>query len=85
VGTVAVIIERVSAVGNGVNAVDVVDVAISVIIDSVAGDFIGVSPHIRCDVRVVVIDTCIDDESDHIRWTSGDIPRGFQRHPLACE
>jgi hypothetical protein len=40
---------------------DIVDVAVSVIINTVSGDFIWVNPDVRSKVRMVDITTCVND------------------------
>jgi hypothetical protein len=66
VSAVTIIIERIAAVCDGINPVDIVYIAIAVIVNTVAWDLIWVAPHICRDIWVPVIYPCVDHECDHI-------------------
>ena len=61
-------------VGAEVIAMNVVDVAVFVVILSVAGDFLGVDPHVGLKVRVVVFHAFIDHRYDDFRIACDDLP-----------
>jgi hypothetical protein len=61
---VPIIVERIARVGDSVDSVYVVDVAVAVIVDAVASDLIWVGPYIRRQVWVRVKNTRINDEGE---------------------
>ncbi len=83
-GTVAVIIERISTVRNGVDPVNVVDITVSVIIDSITSNLVWIPPHIRREIGMPVIEAGINDQNNHIGGSRCNIPSRFQRQPLTC-
>ena len=67
VGAVARAVHRVVVLVHEVPAVDVVDEAVAVVVDAVAGDLAGVPPHVGVEVGVAVVDARIDDGHDECR------------------
>ena len=57
---VVVVVVRVGVVVDEVPAVDVVDVAVAVVVDAVAGDLTGVGPDVGLQVGMVEVDTGVD-------------------------
>ena len=55
-------------------AIDIIHIAVSVIIDSVAGDFLFIFPHIGREVRVIVSHTLVHDCHDDGRVTGRKFP-----------
>ena len=71
--TVAVLVSRVGIVAGEVIAVDVVDVAVAVIVDPVAGDFARVLPQVVPQIRVRQVDARVSHRDDHVT-TGGQVP-----------
>lgn len=65
VGPMVVIVHGVSGVGQEVEAVDVIDVAVLVVVDAIVGDLARVRPHIALEVWVCVVNARINDTHDH--------------------
>ena len=76
VRSVALVIHGITAVGDGVDAIHVVDVAVSIVVLPVAGNFSRVHPHIRGNVGVVVVDARVDHKH-------GDVARSRRLPPGA--
>ncbi len=74
VRTVVVVVHGVAVVVVGIHTVDVVDVAVGVVVDAVAGDLAGIRPGIGREVGVRVVDTGVD-HGDH------DIGRTVEHAP----
>src|SRR6185312_5657803 len=55
----AIIIERIIGIIEKIPAVKIIDETISVIVNKVSGNFIGVGPDIVCQVRMVIVNACI--------------------------
>lgn len=89
--SVSVVIVGISRLCDGVDSVDVIDVAISVVVNSVPSDLLGVCPHVSEQVGVIVVDSGIDNQNERlvISWAGGVIPGGCQLHvryrPLKLE
>ena len=66
VRAVGIAIHRVAVAVGEVVAVDVVDVAVAIVVDSVAGDFTRVGPDVLHQVRMRVVDAGIDNADDNI-------------------
>ena len=75
VSAVAVAVHRISVVGESVVAVHVVDHAVAVIVDTVAGDFAFVDPHIVFEVGVIVVDAGVDDDGALLLQTPDGLVR----------
>lgn len=56
----ALVVHGVTVAVDEVVAVDIIDIAVVVVVDSVAGDFVGVDPHVVVQIGVVIVDTRID-------------------------
>ena len=61
---VTVVVEGIAGVSDSVDAVNVIDIAVGVIVDAVARDLIWVSPHIRRKVWMRVQDARVDDQGE---------------------
>ena len=57
-------------------AIIVIDIAVVVIVNAVAGDFLGVHPHIGGKVRMIVINATVNDGNNDLLAARGDVP-GF--------
>ena len=75
VRAVVVVVHGVVVVVREVPAVDVVDEAVGVIVDAVAGDLARVRPGVGRQVGVRVVDAGVDDRDDHAGGTGEDVPR----------
>ncbi len=75
VGPVAVVVHRVVVVVAEVPAADVVDEAVAVVVDAVAGDLAGVDPDVVGQVRVGVVDPGVDYRHDDVSASREEIPR----------
>jgi hypothetical protein len=64
-GAVAVIVIGVACFVDRGDTVDIVNVAIVVVIDAVAGDFSWINPHISSEVLVGITDARINDRDDN--------------------
>jgi hypothetical protein len=80
VRAVAVVIHGVPAICDGVNAVDIVDVAVTVVIVPVSGDLSRISPDVACKVGVVEINACICDNDDLSVQSNGRFPCRGELH-----
>src|SRR5262249_1826177 len=77
VGAVAVVVERVGEVIGEVVAVHVVDVAVVVVVDEVAGDLARVGPEVGHQVRMADIHARVEHGDKHRRITGRDVPGGL--------
>src|SRR5262249_24139846 len=75
VRAVAVVVERFVVVRDEVPAVDVVDEAVAVVVDAVAGDLARVGPDVGGEVGVVVVDAGVDDRDDDAAARGDGVPR----------
>src|SRR5688572_8989454 len=75
VSAVPVVIHRVTRSGYGINAADIIDVTIPLIVDAITGDLEGIGPHIGSQVGVRVVNAAVDHEYDHVRRSGSDVPR----------
>ena len=66
--TVEVTVHGIIILVAEVPAVNVIDVSVSIIIPSVAGNLTRVSPEVTLKVRMGIIDPCIDHSHDY-RWS----------------
>ena len=57
-----------------IEAIDIIHITVSVIIDSVIRDFTGIYPHIRREVLVVIHYALIDNRHNDIRRTCAECP-----------
>jgi hypothetical protein len=64
--SVAVIIGWISGIRDCIDAVNVIDVSITVVIDSIGSGLSGIYPDVFDEIRMVVLNACIDDKYDHI-------------------
>ena len=55
-------------------AIDIVDISVSIIIDTVSGDLTGVDPDVGRQIRMVDIAAGVYDGDDDICTSGGDIP-----------
>ena len=62
------VIKWVAVIINCINAVNVIDIAISVIVNSIAWYFTCIYPHIGCQVSMAVINSCINDSDNNIGY-----------------
>jgi hypothetical protein len=60
-----IIVKRIARVGDSVDSMYVVDIAVAVIVDAIAPDLIWVGPHVRRQVRMGIKDTCVHDEGEY--------------------
>ncbi len=68
---VTVIVHRVVVISDKVPAVHIIDIAVAVIVDSVARDLKRIDPYIISKVKVGVVYTGIYHCNDHIRAAAG--------------
>ncbi len=54
----------------------IIRIAVVIVIDAIARCFAGVCPNVRREIRVVPIDTAVDDRNDDRRVAGRDIPGG---------
>ena len=47
-------------------AIHIIDISIPVVVDFVAANLSGIDPHILSQIRVQIVDTCIDNRHDYI-------------------
>ena len=74
----AVVVKRVAVVVDKVIAMDIVDEAITVVIDAVARNLTRVGPDVGGQIRVGVVDAGVDNTDDDIPRTGAHLP-GFRR------
>ena len=84
VRAVVVVVHRVAVVADEVVAVHIVDVSVLVVVDAIAGNLTRVHPHVRLEVRMVVIDAGVDDGDDRLAAAGGDVPGGRRLDIGAC-
>ena len=75
VRAVAVVVHRVGIIIGEVPAHHVVDEAVAVVVDAVAGHLAGIAPGVGREIRVVVVHAGIDDGDNHAARASGRVPR----------
>ena len=68
------IVHRIGITRSEIVAIDIVDVAIVVIVDIVAGDLTRVDPHIGSQIGMQMIHTTVDHRHHHV-GTGLDVPR----------
>src|SRR5207302_1527397 len=64
VRAVAVIVHWIAAVGNGVDAVNIIHETVAIIINPIAGDFARIDPHIAGEVFVRITHAGVNDRHD---------------------
>ena len=74
-GTVAMVVIRITIIVDEVVAVDIVDVAIAIIVDSIPRDFAGIHPHVGGEVLMIPVHTRVDDTNDNRPCSSRNVPR----------
>jgi hypothetical protein len=62
VRAVTVIIEGISAACDGVDAVNIIDISVTIVIDPVTRDLSGINPDISGQIRMGILNTAIDDK-----------------------
>jgi hypothetical protein len=75
-GSMPVVIVGISRLGDGVDAVHVIDVAISVVINSISSDLLGVCPHVSEQIGMIVVNSGINNENERfvVSWAGCVIP-----------
>lgn len=73
-GPMAVIIHRIRVTIGRVDTVAVIDEAVAVVIDTVIVTVSTISEHIVGQVRVVVVDPCVDHPYDHATTSGCFVP-----------
>src|SRR5256885_6918847 len=74
-GAVSVIVSDITAVVQRVDAVNVVDVTVLIVIDTVAGDFPWIRPDVGREIGMVVIDPGVNCGHNDAGITGGLVPR----------
>ena len=74
VRAVVVVIHRVVVVVREIPAPRVIDVAISIVVEAVRGDFAGIRPHVRHQIRMRVVDARVDHADQHCTAARAQIP-----------
>ena len=74
-GTVRIVVHWVGIPVEGIDTVNVIDISIAIIIDTIASNFTWVYPSVSCKVFMIVVNTRINYADYHIAITCGDIPR----------
>mmetsp|Transcript_23993 Transcript_23993/g.72067 ORF Transcript_23993/g.72067 Transcript_23993/m.72067 type:complete len:432 (+) Transcript_23993:1856-3151(+) len=59
------VVPRVAVIVGEIGPVDIVDIAISIVIDAIPGNLVGVHPHLLAQVGVLVIDASVDYPNDN--------------------
>ena len=72
--TVRVVVHRVGITVYGIDTVNIVNIAVAIIINTVSSDFTWVNPCVICKVFMIVVNTRIDNADDHIAITGCNIP-----------
>jgi len=91
-GSVAIFIEGIAGRVPGVDAVDVIDVAVAVIVDAVARDLARIPPHVGGQVGMGGVDARVDDRHQHRGGPQAQVPglggldvgAGDGAHILTC-
>ena len=81
-GTMSVVIHRIIVVSDKVPSIDIIDISVSVIVDSVFRDFALVDPDVLFQIDMVIVNTGIDDSDDDAGVSSGDM--SVLLHPFPC-
>src|SRR6266480_82246 len=76
VRAVEVIVHRVPCVGDRIDPVAVVHVAVAVVVEPVIVALGRIHPHVGGEIDVVVIHTGVDDGDHYIGAAGGDVPGG---------
>jgi hypothetical protein len=74
VRAVAVVVHRVAVAVGEVVAVHIIDVAVAVVVNTIAGDLARVRPDVRGEVGVRVVDTRVDHRDDHVGGLGDGVP-----------
>ena len=85
VGAVAVVVHAAVASRLQIHAVDVVDVAVAVVVDAVAGDLLGVDPDVVLEILVGVVHAGVDDGHYHAAVAAGGDAAGAQEIPALLQ
>jgi hypothetical protein len=62
-----VVVHRVASIENGVNAKDVIDDSVVIVVEIVSSNFVGIAPHLGGQILVIIINAGVDDGDDHVR------------------
>ena len=77
---VTVLVIRVRIATVEVPTAQIIDVAVGIVIDSIAGNLGAIRPDVRGQVRVPPRNTCIDDRHGKLRVAGGHTPGFFRAH-----
>ena len=65
VGAVTMVIHGIATPDDDINAVDIVDVAVPVVVDTITRDLARIGPHVGSQVVVAIVHASIDNTYDH--------------------
>ena len=72
--TVRIVVHRIRIAVKGIDTVNIVNITVAVIINTVSSNFTWVNPRVICKVFMIVVNTRIDNADDHIAITGCNIP-----------
>ena len=81
VGAVAAVIHRVAVLAIKIVAVNIVNKAIAVVVNLIAGHFSFVYPHVCRKVGMGIVHACVNNANDDIARSDRDVPGVFCRDP----
>ena len=81
-GAVVVVVVRIGVVVDEVPSVEVVDVAVAVVVDAVAGNLAGVGPDVGLEVGMVEVDARVNDGHHDRRVAQGMRPGAGSIDPV---
>ena len=70
-GSMSVIIHRIVIVANTVPTVNIVNIAITIIVFTIVGNLCRVYPNIVTEIKVIVVNTGVNNSNDNVRRTTG--------------
>ena len=73
-GAVAIAILWVVRIGNEVPATDIIDVAITIVVDAISSNLAWIDPDVALEIWMVEIDSRVDHRHPVVRISSVDVP-----------
>ena len=84
VGAVVVIVHGIARSGDSIDAEDIVDIPVGIVVDPIAWDLAWIPPHLSREVLVGIANAGIDHCDDDIRRSRGDVPGGHRADVGSC-
>ena len=72
---VAIVVHGIRGTRDRIDSKDIIDVAIPVVINSVTGDLVGISPHVGGEIGMGVIHASVEQRYDCADGSCSGVPR----------